>query len=213
LPKYHIQRPMSIQPLDFAKTKIVRGATVAFAAHGFDKLTMGKIATICGLTRRALYHHFSSKEELFRAVIKLGNVNALEQGELAARALLDNGGSALDVIAGWFDARFGQVRRRVNDSPHGAALNDMAFRLATDIMIEVSYDTNRCLAELMLELERRGLLVLRKDIPLERAARLLSDGARGVNQARPPIPNGELARHYREMTEAVLYGCATPPAV
>ncbi|HMH65000.1 MAG TPA: helix-turn-helix domain-containing protein [Rhizomicrobium sp.] len=202
---------MSVQPQEFAKTKIIRGAMAAFVTHGFDRLTMGQIATICGLTRRALYHHFSSKEELFRAVIKLGNVTALGNGEVAARALLDSGASALDVIAGWFDVRFGDVRRRVHDSPHGAALNEMAFRLATDIMIEVSYDTNRNVAELLVELERRGLLVLRKDMPVERAARLLGDGARGVNQARPPIPSSQIARHYREMTEAVLYGCAALP--
>jgi AcrR family transcriptional regulator len=199
---------MTVQPQEFAKSKIVRSATMAFVVHGFDQLTMGKIAALCGLTRRALYHHFSSKEDLFRACIKQGNVNALEQGDVAARALLDSGASALDVIAGWFDVRFGQVRRRVNDSPHGAALNDLAFRLATDIMIEVSYDTNRNIAELLVELERRGLLVLRKDITVERTARLLGDGARGVNQARPPIPNSRIAQHYREMTEAVLYGCA-----
>jgi AcrR family transcriptional regulator len=203
---------MSVQPLDFARTRIVRSATAAFVAYGFDGLTMGQIAAECGLTRRALYHHFSSKEELFRAVIKLGNVTGLERGEVAARALLDSGANALDVIAGWFDVRFGQVRRRVNDSPHGAALNDLAFRLATDIMIEVSYDTNRKIAELLTELEQRKLLTLRKDIPIERVARLLGDGARGVNQARPPIPNSEIARHYREMTEAVLYGCAVQPA-
>jgi AcrR family transcriptional regulator len=200
---------MTIQPSDFAKTRIVRAAATAFVANGFDQLTMGEIAKFCGLSRRALYHHFSSKEELFRACIKLGNVDALEQGDVAARALLDDGANAVDLIAGWFDARFGRVRRRINDSPQGAALNEMAFRLATDIMIEVSYETNRALAGWLTELQQRGLLDLRKGVSIERTARLLGDGARGVNQARPPIPNSLIAQHYRDMTEAVLYGCAT----
>jgi AcrR family transcriptional regulator len=202
---------MTVQPSDFAKTKIVRAAAMAFIAQGFDGLTMGEIAKFCGLSRRALYHHFSSKEELFRACIKLGNVDALENGDAAARALFDSGASTLDVIAGWFDMRFGQVRRRVNASPHGAALNELAFRLATDIMIEVSYDTNRAIAGWLTLLEQRGSLALRKDLSIERTARLLGDGARGVNQARPPIPNNLLAQHYRDMTEAVLYGCAASP--
>jgi AcrR family transcriptional regulator len=202
---------MTVQPSDFAKTKIVRAAAMAFVTNGFDRQTMGEIAKFCGLSRRALYHHFSNKEELFRACIKLGNVDALEQGDAAARALLDSGASALDVIAGWFDMRFGQVRRRVNASPHGAALNDLAFRLATDIMIEVSYETNRAIAGLLTQLEQRGQLVLREGLSVERTARLLGDGARGVNQARPPIPNNLIAQHYRDMTEAVLYGCATLP--
>lgn len=202
---------MTAHPPDFAKTKVVRAAAMAFVEHGFDGLTMGKIATLCGLSRRALYHHFSSKEELFRACIRLGNVDALEQGDATARALIDSGASALDVLAGWFDMRFGQVRRRVNASAHGAALNDLAFRLATDIMIEVSYETNRAIAGWLTELETRGLLVLRKGLSIERTARLLGDGARGVNQARPPVPNSHIAQYYRDMTEAVLYGCAVMP--
>jgi AcrR family transcriptional regulator len=203
---------MTVQPTDFAKTKIVRAAAMAFVTNGFDRQTMVEIAKFCGLSRRALYHHFSSKEKLFRACIKLGNVDALEQGDAAARALLDSGAGALDVIAGWFDTRFGQFRRRVNTSPHGTALNDLAFRLATDIMIEVSYDTNRAVAGLLAQLEQRGLLALHKGLSVEQAARLLGDGARGVNQARPPIPNNQLAQHYRDMNQAVLYGCAARPA-
>jgi AcrR family transcriptional regulator len=203
---------MTVQPTDFAKAKIVRAAATAFVAHGFDGLTMGRIAACCAISRRALYHHFSSKEELFRACIKLGNVDALEQGDVAARILIDSGAGALDVIAGWFDVRFGQVRRRVNASAHGAALNDQAFRLATDIMIEVSYETNRAIAGWLTELAQRGLLDLRKGLSVERTARLLGDGARGVNQARPPIPGNLLAQHYRDMTEAVLYGCARMPS-
>ncbi|HEY5085494.1 MAG TPA: TetR family transcriptional regulator [Rhizomicrobium sp.] len=202
---------MTIQPPDFARTRIVQTATMAFVEHGFDRLTMGRIASLCGLTRRALYHHFSSKEELFRACLQLGDVNALERGDAAAHALLDSGAGAVDVIAGWFDMRFGQVRRRVNDSPHGDALNDLAFRLASDIMIEVWHGTHRTIAALLAELEQRGLLALRKGVTIEVTARLLSDGARGVNQARPPIPNGLIAQRYREMTEAVLYGCAKQP--
>jgi AcrR family transcriptional regulator len=201
---------MSLQSLDIAKTKIVRSAGPAFMSLGYEGLTMGQIATFCGLTRRALYHHFSGKDELFRAVVKFNNIVALEQGEAAAQAALARGANALDVISQWLDVRFGEVRRRVGSSPHGEALNAMVFKIAADIMIEVSYDTNRKIAELIRELAGCGRLSLREGFTPERAARLVGDGARGVNQARPPIPNNLIAQHYREMAEAILYGCATP---
>ena len=42
----------------------------AFLDHGYEQLTMSGLAQVCGLTRRALYHHFSNKEEAFRFVLR-----------------------------------------------------------------------------------------------------------------------------------------------
>jgi hypothetical protein len=39
-------------------------------------------------------------------------------------------------------------------------------------------------------------------------AQLLADGARGVNQQRPAIPVSQLAERYRNLANAILYGCA-----
>ena len=203
-------KTVTIQPFDSAKVKLVHHARQVFLRLGYDAPTMTVLADGCGLTRRGLYHHFKSKEDLFRASLKIGNIEALEAGDTAAHAMLASGGSALDVIASWLDTRFGTTRRNLGLSPHAAELNDTAFRIATDIMIEVSYRSNRALTTL-IELQGKKLLQLGLNASPGRtcgAAQLPM--ARGVGQvATATIPNSQIAQHYREITEAILYGCAT----
>jgi AcrR family transcriptional regulator len=199
---------VSIQPFDRIRTRLLRSAQTVFLLHGYEAATMGLIAEACEMTRRGLYHHFHNKEEMLRGAMQLGNFEGLEGADKAARALLSEGGSAVDVIAAWLDARFGRFRRAVGLSPHGEELNDVAFRLAADIMIEVSHESQKALAELMDALATANRLKLRAGLGQTHAARLIVDGARGVNQMRPPIPSDQIAQHYREVTEAILYGCA-----
>ena len=40
-----------------------------FRRHGFRRSSIEQAAEAAGLTRQALYHHFDSKEALFRAVV------------------------------------------------------------------------------------------------------------------------------------------------
>lgn len=194
------------------KERIILCANQAFIERGYVALSMAELAERCGLTRRGLYHHFSSKEEVFRAALRMNNATAIMDGDEAGTRALETGASPIDVIAAWLDARFGATRRTIGATPHGRELNDAAFRVATDIMIEVSYESNRKLAELVSDLCRRNLLDLRETFDRDRVGRLLGDGARGVNQARPPIPNEEIAGRYRDIVEAILYGCAKTTA-
>jgi AcrR family transcriptional regulator len=195
-----------------AKERIIAAASRAFLEIGFEALSMSDLAERCGLTRRGLYHHFSSKEDLFRAMIRFNNGTAVLDGDEASSEALERGESAVEVITAWLDARFGETRRRIGATQHGRELNDAAFRLATDIMIEVSYESNRKLAELVAELCQRDQLRLRPGFTPERIGRLLGDGARGVNQARPPFPNDEIAQRYRDIVETMLFGCSEPVA-
>lgn len=169
---------------------------------------MTDLADACRLTRRGLYHHFRSKEDLFRAGVRLGNEMNLVAGDRAARETLATGGSALDVLAAWLDARFGETRREVARSRYGDELNTLVFRLCHDIVVDLGKETNARLATLIIELCAEGLLRLRDGMAPEDLAALIGDGARGVNQARPPVPNGKIAARYRRVTEAILYGTA-----
>ena len=193
---------------DQIKLRILSKAHKAFLDFGYSELSMIKLAELCGLTRRGLYYHFSSKEEVFRASLRVLNAEALASGDQASDEALAAGGRAVDVIAAWLDARFGTTRRKIGNSPHGRELNDMAFRLATDVMIEVSYESNRKLVDLVAELCRREQLRLRDGLSAEQVGGLIGDGARGVNQARPPIPNDQIAQRYVDIVEAILFGCA-----
>lgn len=200
---------MTIQPIDKSKIKILLQANEAFRTFGYANLTMAKLAEVCELSRRGLYHHFKNKEEVFRAGLRLNTTVDIDAGDAAARAALARGANAVDVIGDWMDARFGKTRREIGQAPFGREMNEAAFRLASDIMIEVSYESNRKLAELVELLAERGQIVLRKGMTAEKIGRMLGDGARGVNQARPPIPNSLIGQHYRDITEAILFGSVT----
>ncbi|MDB5735368.1 MAG: TetR family transcriptional regulator [Alphaproteobacteria bacterium] len=195
--------------LEGAQLKIVQRARNVFQEKSFSSLTTTALATACGVTRRNFYHHFSSKEALFRAAMVMGNQEAQERANWAAQKAMAAHHNALDVISEWLDVRFGVTRRNVARSPHGAELNETAFRIGSDIMIEVSHETNARIAQLIDELQRRGALKLRDGVSPPDAAQLIADGARGVNQERPPIPPSQLGKRYRAITEAILFGCAT----
>jgi AcrR family transcriptional regulator len=52
------------------RTALVSAARELFAAQGFAGTGRDEIAARAGVTRGALYHHFGSKEALFRAVVE-----------------------------------------------------------------------------------------------------------------------------------------------
>jgi AcrR family transcriptional regulator len=190
-----------------SQLKIAGRARDAFLRHGFDNMTMVTLAKECELTRRGLYHYFSSKEEAFRATIQLENNEGLENGSAAARKVLaSKRPTAVDTIVAWLDARYGDARRNISASPFGKEVNDAAFVVCGDVMNEFAVRTHNELADLLQNLEKRKLLRIAKPATPQRIARLLADGARGVNQTRPPLPNDSLARRYREMSAAILYG-------
>ena len=56
--------------------RILDAAMRVFRRHGFRRSSIEQAAEEAGLTRQALYHHFSSKEVLFRAEILVAEIAA-----------------------------------------------------------------------------------------------------------------------------------------
>ena len=105
---------------------------------------------------------------------------------------------------------FCNAGRRLALSPHATEINDNAFRLARDIMVEVAVLFQAEVAELIIAMEKRGLMTLKPETTPAALAQPLCDGARGTNQSLPPIPSEELIHRYRAMMRAILYGAARP---
>ena len=61
------------------RDRILDAAMLVFRRHGFRRSSIEQAAEAAGLTRQALYHHFKSKEALFRAVIERLYENALAE--------------------------------------------------------------------------------------------------------------------------------------
>ena len=63
------------------RTAILDAASQAFTRDGYDNASMDRIAELAGASKRTVYNHFPSKEELFRAVLErfMGEVKKLKQ--------------------------------------------------------------------------------------------------------------------------------------
>ncbi|MET9317747.1 helix-turn-helix domain-containing protein [Kribbella sp. NPDC003505] len=51
------------------KTAIHRAAVDLFSTQGYDKTSLREIAEQVGITKASLYYHYSSKQELLRAIV------------------------------------------------------------------------------------------------------------------------------------------------
>jgi len=55
---------------DRKRDAIVQAATALFRAHGFDGTSMDKVSAAADVSKRTLYNHFPSKEELFAEILR-----------------------------------------------------------------------------------------------------------------------------------------------
>jgi AcrR family transcriptional regulator len=183
----------------------------ALFAYGYSDLTMERLAEACNFSRRALYFYFSSKPEVFRAIVRFRNDLGLSTGFATGRQLWSEGANALEILSEIINIRYGDLRRLVHGTPHLVELNSEVFRRCNDIVKDVALYFENELAKFILELHRDGLLHLRADVTAEQLAQALANGARGVNQRLPAVAPEELENRYREMCRFILYGCAEMP--
>ncbi|SFU47756.1 TetR/AcrR family transcriptional regulator [Pseudoduganella namucuonensis] len=54
---------------DRKRQAIVEAALAEFRAHGFDATSMDKIAAAAGVSKRTVYNHFPSKDDLFAHIL------------------------------------------------------------------------------------------------------------------------------------------------
>jgi AcrR family transcriptional regulator len=182
------------------------GLRKAFYERGYEKITMGEIAEYCGFTRRALYHHFSNKEDAFRFLMRYDNEKRMEQGLATAREMMWTGAEAVDILATMLDVRFGETRRMIATSPFMLELNDQAFRRGRDVMVWAATEFQKQVAALLVEMQERGLFRIRQGLSPEELSQIICDGARANNQALPAIPVEQLPARYKAMTRALLFG-------
>src|SRR5947208_6315293 len=100
------------------RTRILDAAMLVFRRQGFRRSSIEQAAEAAGLTRQALYHHFKSKEALFRAVIERLHENALAAEIAAANAAEKAGGNLADILIAEVTGRLRQVIASFEGSPH-----------------------------------------------------------------------------------------------
>jgi TetR/AcrR family acrAB operon transcriptional repressor len=100
------------------RDRILDAAMAVFRRHGFRRSSIEQAAEAAGLTRQALYHHFKSKEALFRAVIERLHESALAAEIAAANAAEKAGDSLADILVDGVTARLRLFIASLDGSPH-----------------------------------------------------------------------------------------------
>lgn len=185
--------------------------TRVFLDHGCEAMTMSDLAKHCGMTRRALYHHFSNKDEAFRETIRLGNERTRRASIAEGEKLIAQGAGLLDVVTGVLDVRYGETRRTLAASPFAQEVNDYAFRICRPVMLEAARLFQIDFVALLAGMLSANAIALKADMTVETLVQLLCDGARGTNQSfLAPTPDS-IRDRYRVMSNAILFGTIDCP--
>lgn len=111
------------------RASILEAATTVFTRYGYGRASMADIAAEAGLSRPALYAHFSSKEDVYRSLADALTGAALTAAETAFPASKPFAEGLADAVLakdlGFF--------RMVHATPHGAEILSHIPQLTADL--------------------------------------------------------------------------------
>ena len=98
--------------VDERRRQLLAEATALFATHGYDELSMAKLAREAGISKPLLYHYFPSKRDLFEAVLAQAAEEHLRRiatdDTLSPAAQLT---SAIDAYLTWIEENRGAYEK------------------------------------------------------------------------------------------------------
>ena len=141
------------------KTRILDATMLVFRRHGFRRSSIEQVAEAAGLTRQALYHHFESKEALFRAVIERIHESAIAAEEAA--------------VAEAETARISTMIASLDGSPHIEELYSEHLVHARDLYQTYAARHAERVAATIARIARKQQLLLPQDLSPAEFARLV----------------------------------------
>jgi AcrR family transcriptional regulator len=98
--------------VDERRRQLLGRATELFATHGYDELTMAKIAREAGVSKPLLYHYFPNKRDLFEAVLAQGAEEHLARLRTDEnRPPAEQLNVSLDAFLSWIDENKGAYEK------------------------------------------------------------------------------------------------------
>ena len=192
------------------RDRILDAAMLVFRRQGFRRSSIEQAAEAAGLTRQALYHHFKSKEALFRAVIERLHENALAAEIAAATAAEKAGGSLAEILIAEFTARLKQFIAPLEGSPHVEELFSEHLLQARDIYQKRAARYADELAATIGRVCRKQNLVL-KDMTAPELARYIELAFNGTKSAYPAMqPADAFLRDFSVMVRTLVAGAVGP---
>lgn len=181
------------------RTALLDAARPIFASGGFSAASTPELAAAAGVTRGALYHHFSDKRDLFRAVVER-EAQAVAACIRASAAETEGAAAALRQGAeAYFEAMASPGRARL-------LLVEGPASLGAEAMEAIDRLTGRdTLREGLAYAVQRGEAGA---MPLDEMAALLSAA---FDKAVLQIASGEPAEPYQEAIGRLIDGLLSSP--
>ena len=193
------------------RDRILDAAMTVFRRHGFRRSSIEQAAEAAGLTRQALYHHFESKEALFRAVIERLHETALAAEIAAANASEKAGGGLADILIAGVTARLRQLIASLDGSPHIEELFSEHLTQARDLYQKYA---GLYVAQVLSTIERvcrKQRLALADGMTPPKLAHYLEMAINGAKSAYPAMqPADAFLDTLTTMTRMLVAGAVTP---
>jgi AcrR family transcriptional regulator len=193
--------------------RILDAAMRVFRRHGFRRSSIEQAAEEAGLTRQALYHHFPSKEALFRAVIERLYDMALAAEAAAARAAEASGASLSDILVAEIGARLGTLFSALKGSPHLEELFSEHLAQARDLYQTYAARFAAEVATTIARVCRARKLKLASGVTVEELARCVEMAIHGTKSAYPSMqPADAFLNQLAVMLRMLIAGAMVPQA-
>jgi AcrR family transcriptional regulator len=193
--------------------RILDAALSVFRRHGFRRSSIEQAAEAAGLTRQALYHHFSSKEALFRAVLERLYANALAAEIAAAKAAEEQGLGLADIVIAEIAARLRPLIASFDGSPHLEELFSEHLTQAKDLYQAFAARYTEEIAATIARVCRKQKLALPKGVSARELARMVEMAVHGTKCAYPAmLPLDAFLKQLDVMLRMLITGAIASPA-
>jgi AcrR family transcriptional regulator len=193
--------------------RILDAAMRVFRRHGFRRSSIEQTAEEAGLTRQALYHHFPSKEALFRGAIERLYEQALVAEDAAAKAAEEADRDLADVIVAEIGARLGVLFAALGGSPHLDELLSEHLAQARDLYQIYATHFGNQVAATIARVCRARKHQLADGVTVEDLARCVEMAIHGTKSAYPAMqPADAFLKQLAMMVRMLIAGAIAPPA-
>lgn len=155
---------------------VLAAAREVFMRHGFKRTTMSDLAEAAQMSRPALYLIFSSKEEVFRALVTQIFTELLRE----VREAVSKHGEVADQLTCAFEVWCARPYEMIQVSPDARDILESGYAFATEITLRAFADFEQIISDIL-----RPIVSDQADPPLssEQLAHILTTAAQGFKES------------------------------